>query len=79
MEEKRELNLDELNKVSGGTDGGLYDNMKFYEMDAESQRCATDGYCPRCNPQRQGDAWNKFKHDNYGYHCYKCRFDIAKV
>ena len=79
MEQMRELSMDEMDKVSGGADGELNWGMRFYEMDGASQSCAKNGYCPKCNPQRQGNAWHHFRHGNYGYDCSECGFHIATV
>ena len=81
MEEKnmRELSLEEMDKVSGGAGSELYDGMKFYEMPAEAQWCAEDGYCPKCNPQMQGGPWNRFNQNKFGFYCIKCGFEVAIV
>ena len=79
MEEKnmRELNMDEMDKVSGGTGGELNSGIKFYEMDASAQWCAQDGYCPKCNPQRNGRPWAPFTVLRSRYHCTACGFNIV--
>ena len=81
MEEKfmRELNLEEMDKVSGGTGSDLRNGMKFYELSADAQSCAKDGYCPNCNPQRKGIQWFRFDQDKWGFDCSKCGFYIATV
>ena len=79
MEEKnmRELNLEEMDKVSGGTGSDLPNNMKFYELPRDAQWCAKDGYCPNCNPQREGQQWYQFDKTKWGFYCHKCGFYIA--
>ena len=81
MEEKnmRELNLEEIDKVSGGTGSDLRNNMRFRELPLDAQRCATYGYCPNCNPQREGLQWFRFDQDKWGFDCSECGFHIATV
>ncbi len=81
MEKKnmRELSLEEMDKVGGGTGSELYNGMKFYELPAEAQWCAKDGYCPKCNPQRREGPWYRFSQDKYGFFCGECGFSIAIV
>ena len=79
MEEKnmRKLNLEEMAKVSGGTGSDLRNHMKFYELSHDAQSCAEDGYCPNCNPQREGRQWHQFDQNKWGFYCSECGFHIA--
>ena len=81
MDEQKtqELNLEEMDKVSGGTGSDLCKGMKFYELSLDAQSCAEDGYCPNCNPQREGYQWFRFDQNKWGFHCRKCGFHITKA
>ena len=82
MAEKIVVDGQELENVSGGNGSGengsgFYNGMPFYELDGPSQVCARNGYCPKCNPQREGMAWNQFSHGYNSYDCNRCGFKIA--
>jgi hypothetical protein len=76
---KQKLKLEEMDKISGGSDSGFYNGMPFYELDGPSQHCVRAGYCPKCNPQMEGMAWNQFSKGYNSYDCKACGLKIATM
>jgi len=51
MDEQKmqELNLEEMDKISGGADNNA--QCKFSELSPTDQQCIRYGYCPKCGPE----------------------------
>lgn len=71
MEDRKKkvaLNDDLLDKVSGG--------VAFELLCPDDQACADAGYCPSCNPWREGYAWDYFYRCPNGYKCGRCEYTV---
>ena len=67
-EEKAALDDDLLDTVSGGV---AYSDLCF-----DDQACADAGYCPSCNPWREGYSWDYFYRCSFGYKCGRCEYVV---